>query len=634
MNRIGAWMVLVMIAASGCSESQPAAPPTPSRVDELLSLARVQDPGSVATMEDALKTGTAAEREVAAFGLGQLGVAWEPPPDEVRKSAEDALVAALAGEKEAAVRDRIIEALGKVGRDAGLAALTPLVGASAPAPERARAAIAIALIARATAGKLVNAEARDAMAQMLKDPDASVRFGGAYGLVRYRDPATKGALVDCLADVDPNVRSACVKAFVTLGAAEDIPLIAPLLADADDRVAAEGARTLTKMAIACTTDDCPALDALVAAPGPWRPAVMQAVSFESWIDMRALPLFQQRFDEYAQAMSLDASTRALMQCQAALGHDRAAGAITLLSQCGAGVIGDVDRDVLKARALVPAGGAELEALLQSKEVRVRIAAAPGAPASALPALLADPDPIVTGAAAARAEELMAAEVGPDLVQALTRLAKSDAPPDALEGILSILSAVGALDIKDAVAPATPLLDAEPYALRQAAARALTQLTGEPKVARLPSPLAPAPELGETTVRVSTSRGDIVIRMLVDDAPRTAKNFVDLAGSGFYDGITVHRVVPNFVAQMGDPRGDGSGGPGYAIPCEINMHRYGAGTVGMALAGRDTGGSQLFVAHSPQPHLDGLYATFGEVIEGLDVANGLSEGDKILKATVE
>jgi cyclophilin family peptidyl-prolyl cis-trans isomerase/HEAT repeat protein len=626
-------MVLVLAAVSGCAGDE-ILNPVPSRVDELLSLARVQDPASVGTMEEALKTGFLAEREVAAFGLGQLGVAWEPPPDDVRERAEDALVAALAGEKEAAVRDRIIEALGKVGKDAALAALTPLVSESAPGTERARAAIALALIARASQAKIVSAAARDAMAQMLKDPDASVRFGGAYGLLRYRDPATKGALVDCLSDADPNVRTTCVKAFVTLGAPEDIPVIAPLVADKDDRVAAEGARTLTRIAAKCMTDDCPALDALVAAPGPWRPAVMQAVSQEAWINALALPLFQKRFDEYAQTMSFDAVTRGLLQCQAALGHDRASGAISLLSQCGAGVVSDVQRDVLKARALVPHGGAELEALLQSKEILVRVAAAPGAPASALPALLADPDPIVTGSAAARAEELEATEVGPDLVKALTRLTDASAPPDVLEGVLSVLSAVSALDIKDAIAPATPLLDAEPYALRLAAAHALTALTGEPKVARLPSPLGPAPEIGETTVRVSTSRGDIRIRLLVDEAPRTAKNFVDLVKSGFYDGIVVHRVVPNFVSQAGDPRGDGAGGPGYAIPCEINMHRYGEGTVGMALAGRDTGGSQLFVAHAPQPHLDGLYTTFGEVIEGLDLASGLNEGDTILGATVE
>jgi cyclophilin family peptidyl-prolyl cis-trans isomerase len=361
---------------------------------------------------------------------------------------------------------------------------------------------------------------------------------------------------------------------------------------------------------------------------------MQAVAFEPWLDVRPLPLFQARFDDYAQAGSMDEATRALLQCQAALGHDRAAGAITLLSQCGAGVIDDIQRDVLKARALVPTGGPELDALLQSAISIVRVAAAAGAPASALPALLADPDPIVVGTAAFRAEELMATEVGPDVEQALSRLGTPDAPADALEGLLGLLSAAGALNVQGALAPAQQLLDAEPYALRQAAAHTVALLTGEPEVPRLPSELDPAPQIEPATVNVTTTRGTIRIRLLVEDAPRTAQNFVDLVGSAFYDGIVVHRVVPNFVSQAGDPRGDGSGGPGYTIPCEMNLHRYGEGTVGMALAGRDTGGSQLFIAHSPQPHLDGLYTTFGEVIEGLDVASGLAEGDVILEARVE
>jgi len=637
MKRMSAFLVMMLAAASGCSGTDPEPTPVtpqPSRVEELLSLARVQDPASEKTLEDALGTGTPAEREVAAFGLGQLGTAWEPVPEEVRKAAEDALVAALASEKEAAVRDRIIEALGKVGRDAGFAALTPLLDASAPAAERARTAIAVSFIARSTQGKLVSPEARDAMVAMLKDADASVRYAGAYGLVRYRDPATKTALVACLSDSDPNVRSTCVKAFFYIGAPEDAPELAKHVGDSDDRMAAEAARTLTRLAVKCTTDDCPALDALVAAPGPWRPAVMQAVAAEAWLDARAMPLFKARFDEYTGAMALDAKTRALMQCQAALGHDRAAGAITLIPQCGTGEIGDVQRDVLKARALVAKGGPELEALLGSASFLVRGAAVPGAPATSLSTLLTDPDPIVTGGAAARAEELMATNVGPDLVKALIRLTGPAAPPDAQEGVLSLLSAIAALDVKEAIDTVTPMLEAEPYAVRQAAAHTLTKLTGEAKTARLPAALGPAPTMAKTTVRVTTSRGDIRIEMLVDDAPRTAKNFVDLVESKFYDGITIHRVVPNFVAQMGDPRGDGSGGPGHDIPCEINMHRYGAGTVGMALAGRDTGGSQLFIAHSPQPHLDGLYTTFGEVIEGLDVANGLSEGDVIVEARVE
>jgi peptidyl-prolyl cis-trans isomerase B (cyclophilin B) len=102
----------------------------------------------------------------------------------------------------------------------------------------------------------------------------------------------------------------------------------------------------------------------------------------------------------------------------------------------------------------------------------------------------------------------------------------------------------------------------------------------------------------------------------------------LAKNGFYDGLNFMRVVPNFVIQGGDPRGDTNGGPGYQIRCEINRVEYGTGYVGMALSGKDTGGSQFFITHSPQPHLDGGYTIFGRVVSGMDVVNRIARGDVI------
>ena len=124
-----------------------------------------------------------------------------------------------------------------------------------------------------------------------------------------------------------------------------------------------------------------------------------------------------------------------------------------------------------------------------------------------------------------------------------------------------------------------------------------------------------------------------MRLFSADAPNTVLSFERLARRGFYDGLTFHRVVPDFVVQGGDPRGDGSGGPGYTIRCEINSHHYGRGAVGMALAGKDTGGSQWFVTHSPQPHLDGRYTCFAQVESGLDVIDSLQEGDQILSIDI-
>jgi cyclophilin family peptidyl-prolyl cis-trans isomerase len=132
-----------------------------------------------------------------------------------------------------------------------------------------------------------------------------------------------------------------------------------------------------------------------------------------------------------------------------------------------------------------------------------------------------------------------------------------------------------------------------------------------------------------TVAVETDRGTLRLRLDCPDAPLTCLNFLQLAGQGYFDGLAVHRVVPDFVVQGGDPRGDGWGGPGYTIRDEIGRLRYRRGVVGMALAGPDTGGSQFFVTLSPQPHLDGGYTAFGEVVEGLEVLDRLEPGDTIL-----
>jgi cyclophilin family peptidyl-prolyl cis-trans isomerase/HEAT repeat protein len=128
--------------------------------------------------------------------------------------------------------------------------------------------------------------------------------------------------------------------------------------------------------------------------------------------------------------------------------------------------------------------------------------------------------------------------------------------------------------------------------------------------------------------VSTSSGKFTIELLPDDAPLTVDNFVQLAKRGYFRGVTFHRVVPNFVIQGGDPRGDGNGGPGYQIRCEINQAPYERGAVGMALSGKDTGGSQWFVTHSPQPHLDGGYTVFGRVVDGMNVVDGITRGETI------
>ena len=134
--------------------------------------------------------------------------------------------------------------------------------------------------------------------------------------------------------------------------------------------------------------------------------------------------------------------------------------------------------------------------------------------------------------------------------------------------------------------------------------------------------------------LTTEKGTFTIDLLPEDAPLTVDNFVKLARGGYFNGLEVHRVVPNFVMQDGDPRGDGNGGPGWSIRCEINMVPFERGAVGMALSGKDTGGSQWFVTHSPQPHLDGGYTVFGKVNEaGMKVIDNIVRGDKILSVRI-
>ena len=136
-------------------------------------------------------------------------------------------------------------------------------------------------------------------------------------------------------------------------------------------------------------------------------------------------------------------------------------------------------------------------------------------------------------------------------------------------------------------------------------------------------------IGKSTLAVvTTSKGSFTIDLLPDAAPLTVDNFVQLAQRDYFRNVTIHRVVPNFVIQDGDPRGDGNGGPGYQIRCEINQVLYDRAAVGMALSGKDTGGSQWFVTHSPQPHLDGGYTVFGRVVTGMDVVDKIVRGDVI------
>jgi cyclophilin family peptidyl-prolyl cis-trans isomerase/HEAT repeat protein len=233
-----------------------------------------------------------------------------------------------------------------------------------------------------------------------------------------------------------------------------------------------------------------------------------------------------------------------------------------------------------------------------------------------------------------------------------------------DATLAMLDALYKIDKREATPPIWSVLDAKDYLVRKKALDFLKEMQKDPKLASpavegafnkkrdVLFPYVSGSKLGvllntnaDYTRAVSrkngsvkavltTEKGNFTIDLTPEDAPLTVDNFIRLARANYFNGLAVHRVVPNFVMQDGDPRGDGNGGPGWEIRCEINFLSYERGAVGMALSGKDTGGSQWFVTHSPQPHLDGGYTVFGRVSEtDLKTVDAIVRGDRILSVKI-
>ena len=256
------------------------------------------------------------------------------------------------------------------------------------------------------------------------------------------------------------------------------------------------------------------------------------------------------------------------------------------------------------------------------------------------AQLKAPDMMVRAAAARAIGQLRLPE-GPGPLRDAYAAAAADAGYDARGAVLAALARYGPAEAKATVQ--TALTDKD-WAIRLQAAALLKTIDPSTDVAAAirPAPEAPiaaydaaaliAPPYSPHAF-IDTAKGTIEIELLVLDAPQTTQNFIALARKGYFNGLQIHRVVPNFVVQDGDPRGDGSGGPGYTIRDELNDRPFIRGTVGMALAGPDTGGSQFFIMHSPAPHLDAKYTAFGEVVNGMDVVDRLQQLDVIQRVRI-
>jgi cyclophilin family peptidyl-prolyl cis-trans isomerase/HEAT repeat protein len=225
---------------------------------------------------------------------------------------------------------------------------------------------------------------------------------------------------------------------------------------------------------------------------------------------------------------------------------------------------------------------------------------------------------------------------PALIDALDR----SNIPDDVEAMQEIISTLEKLNDTRSVKILQQQLEQRDNTIVRAALSALRSITGSDYSSQIPTYFEPIyidfdmdylHSLPETiSVTMETLRGDVQMMLFKNAAPFTVMSFLKLATQrGFYRGLSFHRIVPNFVVQGGDPRGDGWGGPGYAIRSEFSPLSYETGTVGMASSGKDTEGSQFFITQSPQPHLDGRYTIFGKVTKGMDVVNRLELDDHIL-----
>lgn len=301
--------------------------------------------------------------------------------------------------------------------------------------------------------------------------------------------------------------------------------------------------------------------------------------------------------------------------------------------------GTLDAERSQARLTHLAGDSDQRVLAAALEGLVAVKA-PDAPALVLEKLKSD-DFGVRRAAASGLGTLKPDGAADALVAAFDDSEERDSTYVARAAILEALVAVDPAKARPVV---TRALADKDWAMRlKAAALARTLDPNEPASPKRPAPPTPVPEMNaldgliapgvSPVAYIDTDAGVIEVELAVLDAPRTSANFTALAAKGFFNGTPIHRVVADFVVQDGDPRGDGEGGPGYTIRDEINQRPYLRGTVGMALDWADTGGSQFFITHSPQPHLDGRYTVFGHVRAGMDIVDGLTKGSVIRSVRV-
>jgi cyclophilin family peptidyl-prolyl cis-trans isomerase/HEAT repeat protein len=613
------------------------ASPIPSvRRQGALAAGRIGDPAALDLLLIAFRDSAAEVRAAAAFAMGLLKDA---------RALSTLLEAARSGDQGIAAVEAVT-AIAKIGGvDAGRA-LAEVIATGSPG-SAVSPVVAQALLEAWRLG------ARAPVAQLVAFADAAefaTRWRALYSLARLRTPAAAAPLVRALGDREAQIRTVAARGVskalldtARVDARGAIDGLRPLLEDRDAHVRINALRAIGSFRDSAL--------AVLVVPLVSDRDIGVAVQAETTLGVlrgaTAIAALRPRL-----ANSVFAVKR---QAIIALGQADSAAGVTAAGS----VSGDADwrwrsvaaeafgaaraRDRLEAQLGDPDGRVVAQALQALQRI---VPAADTALHARARSLIGHPDPAVRSVAA----ELLGrtpdvADV--DLLVAAYQRAEGDPFNDARLSAVGALGAIGAASPTGRLRVATKFISAlqrpEDYLVRRLAADTMPDTrdswgpAGPITTGRTLADyrdvvrrwLSPALMGTNPHVILETDRGTLDIELLPSEAPLTVAAIMDLVDRRFFDGTRWHRVVPNFVVQDGDPRGDGWGGPGFVLRDEINQLRYEAGSVGMALSGPDTGGSQYFITHSAQPHLDGIYTIFGRVTgAGLGLLDAIGQGDRI------
>lgn len=596
------------------------------RRDLAVTLGRIGDARGRGILQGLLVDIDPAVRQSAAFALGELG-APEAIPALLRAAVDDDSTTGVLA----------VEALGKL--QAPLTDVRRTLGALES--RQAALRLAPALFRFKEDGAVA------AAGELLENLDPEIRSAAAYALGREARAAALPLLRSLLADPEARIRASAARGLGEVGDLSDLAAMEPLLASPPPSPRMQALRSGAR--ILARTQAVPPLgwgSQLAAQLEDSLPGV-RAVAIESasaWLTQPAVRQAVLRRLEAGEPRERELALRELVEADDPAAEDavRAAAMAPLRPLRAAAA---ESAAMLGLDDLVERLSSDPEPMVRVAAIEGRLANDPGEgddPHTGVAALarrfLTDSDPAV------RATMLEALVAAPALPVSALGQALAEADQDALAD--AKLAGVRALAARALVAPGEAesavdllkrLAENREYLVRREAAAALARL-GEPRpeigpVATNRSGPVYSQILLQTDrarrVEVTTERGAFRVVLACPQAPLTCLSFLQLAGQGYFDGQAFHRVVPDFVVQTGDPRGDGWGGPGFALRDEINRLRFVRGAVGMALSGPDTGGSQFFIALAPQPHLDGSYTVFGQVEGDDSVLDWIRQGDQLL-----